>query len=266
MSAVEKAKSWAAAHKKKLVAAFATVLATATAIVGLATGILTLRDQLFRSSDVPAKDSVASSEARLTSATASQLSDDIQLSRFEQLLGPPVSRKRLQNDEWLVSTWESSDIAVSAFSNQNSQVVAYMRTSLGPGYTPVAEYVRGGIRLRASVFAELPDEPTGVAGLYPLNARYSYEEFYRGGGATEGKSVVLAASFAANADDAAATELSRLRDCMPYSIFEERTGCPSDRVKTLRMGLHVTSMTIGEASVLEALANDGAMFYPDADM
>lgn len=262
MSDVEKTQSWAAEHKKKLGA----VLATAAAIVGLATGILTLRDQLFPGSDEPAKESAAAAEGRLTPASASKLSDDIQLSRFEQLLGPAVSRERLQNDEWLVSTWVSPDIAVSAFSNQNSQVVAYMLTSLGPDYTPLVEYLRGGIRLRASVFADSPDKPTGVAGIYPPNARFSYEEFYRGGGATAGRSVVLAASYAANADDSAATELSELSDCLPFSIFEEEPGCPADRVKTLRTGLHVTSMTVGEATAIEALAQDGALFYPDADL
>jgi hypothetical protein len=216
------------------------------------------RSALFPDSDRPAK------EGKLTAATASKLSDDLQLSRFEQLLGPAASRRRLQNDEWLVSTWESPDIAVSAFSNRDSQVVAYMLTSLGPDYTPLVEYVRGGIRLRDSLFADIPDEPTGVTGVFPPNGRYSYEEFYLGGGATEGKSVVLAASFAANADDRAATELGQLSDCLPFSIFEEERGCASNRLTTLRTGLHVTSMTVGEASALEALAEDGALFYPDA--
>jgi len=47
--------SWTAAHKK-----MAAVLATATGIVGLATGVLTLRDQLFPDSDEPAKESATS--------------------------------------------------------------------------------------------------------------------------------------------------------------------------------------------------------------
>lgn len=140
-----------------------------------------------------------------------------------------------------------------------------MLTSLGPDYTPLVEYIRGGIRLRDSVFAEIPDQPTGVAGVFPPNARFSYEELYLGGGATQGKSVVLAASFAANADDRAATELTPLNDCLQFSIFEDKRGCPSQRLTKLREGLHVTSMTIGEASALEALAGDGALFYPDED-
>jgi hypothetical protein len=260
MSSGDESQSWAGAHKK-----LTAVLATATAIMGLATGVLTLRDELFPGGDEPAKQSTASPEGTLTPATASKLSDDIQLSRFEQLLGAAASRKRLQNDDWLVSTWESPDIAASAFSDRNSQVVAYMLTSLGPDYTPLVEYVRGGVRLRDSVFADVRDEPAGVAGVYPPNARFSYQEFFLGGGATEGKSVVLAASFAANADDSAATELIQLNDCLPFSIFEKGRGCPSERLTTLRTGLHVTSMTVGEPSALEALSDDGASFYPDAD-
>jgi hypothetical protein len=259
MGSSEGNQSWTSAHKK-----LTAVLATGTAIVGLATGVLTLRDELFPGSDEPDETSAASPRRTLRPATASELSDDVQLSRFEHLLGAAASKKRLQNDEWLVSTWESPDIGVSAFSNRDSQVVAYMLTSLGPDYTPVVEFVRGGIRLRDSVFADIPDEPTGTAGVYPLNGAYSYEEFYLGGGATEGKSVVLAASFAANADDVAATELGRLGDCLPFSIFETSRGCSSDRITALRTGLHVTSMTVGEASALEALAQDGASFYPDA--
>lgn len=261
MSAAEENPNRASGHKK-----LAALLGTATAIVALATGVLTLRDQLFPKGAEPHKEGARSTqEGRLTAATASKLSDDVQLSRFEQLLGPAAAKKRLQNDEWLVSTWESPDIAVSAFSNRDSQVVAYMLTSRGPDYTPLVEYVRGGIRLRDSVFADIPGEPTGVAGVYPPNARFSYEELYLGGGATEGKSVVLAASFAANADDRAATELGRLGDCLPFSIFEEKRGCPRDRLTPLRTDLHVTSMTVGEASALEALAQDGASFYPDTE-
>lgn len=258
MSAADENQNRPRGHKK-----LAAMLGTATAIVGLATGVLTLRDQIF-SGDEPANESAASRQGRLTPATASKLSDDMQLSRFEQLLGPPGTTERLQNDEWLVSTWESPDIAVSAFSNRDSQVVAYMLTSRGPDYTPLVEYLPGGIRLRDSVFADIPDEPDGIEGVYPPNARFSYQEFYRGGGATEGKSVVLAASYAANADDPA-TEIGEL-SCLTYSsIFDRRRGCPPDRLTALRKGLHVTSMTVGEASALEALAGDGALFYPQAD-
>ena len=239
------------------------MLGTVALILGVATSILTLRDELFPRSNEPAEKGASSPGGMVTAANAAQLSDDVQLGRFVQLLGAPASQKRLQNDEWLVSTWESPDIAVSAFSNRDSQVVAFTLTSLGPGFTPLIEYVRGGIRLRASVFAEIPDDPTGIAGVYPPNARYSYEEFYQGGGATQGKSVVLAASYEANADDAAATELSQLSDCLTFSIFEERRGCSPDRLKILRSGLHVTSMTVGERPALEALASDGALFFPE---
>ena len=259
MSSGDDTRGWGAAHKK-----LTAGLATGTAIVGLATGVLTLRGQIFAGSDQPSTESASSQGGTLTPATASKLSTDVQLSHFEQLLGAPASRQRLQNDEWLMSTWVSPDIAASAFSNRDSQVVAYTLTSLGPDYTPLVEYMRGGIRLRASVFSDTPDEPTGVAGVYPPNARWSYEEFYLGGGATQNKSVVLAASFAANADDSA-TELLQLSDCLPFSVFEEVAGCPSERVRTLRAGLHVTSMTVGEVSALEALAQDGALFFPQAE-
>lgn len=76
---------------------------------------------------------------------------------------------------------------------------------------------------------------------------------------------VVAASFAANADDRAATELSGLNDCLPFSVFEEAAGCPPGRAENVRAGLRVTSMTIGEPSALEALASDGASFLPEAD-
>ena len=257
MSSGDDTRSWGAAHKKLTAA-----LATATAIVGLATGVLTLRGQLFNGSDEPRAERAASQNGALTPATASKLTTDVQLGHFEQLLGAAASRERLQNDEWLVTTWESPDIGVSAFSDRDSQVVAYTLTSLGPDYTPLVEHMRGGIRLRASVFGDIPDAPTGVAGLFPANAQWSYEEFYLGGGATDGKSVVLAASFAANADDVAATELVQLSDCLPFSVFREGRGCASERVKTLRAGLHVTSVTVGDASALEALAQDGALFFP----
>ena len=76
---------------------------------------------------------------------------------------------------------------------------------------------------------------------------------------------MLAASFAANAVARAASELMRLGGCLGFSIFEDKRGCPSDRLTRLRSGLRVTSMTVGEASALEARAGDGALFYPDAD-
>jgi hypothetical protein len=254
---VKAGQAQAAAHKR-----LTAVFATAAAIVGLATGVLTLRDQLFPRSDLPADQGTSSPEGMVTAATAAQLSDDVQLGRFVQLLGAPASQNRLQNDEWLVSTWESPDIAVNAFSNRDSQVVAFTLTSLGPGFTPLVEHVRGGIRLRSSVFADVRDDPAGIAGNYPPNGAYSYEEFYLGGGATQGKSVVLAASYAANADDATTTALLQLNDCLPFSVFEEGRGCSPDRLQILRSGLHVTSMTVGERPALEALASDGAVFFP----
>jgi hypothetical protein len=255
--ASEEHKGWAGAHKK-LVA----VIATATAIVGLTTGVLALSDRFFPDDDEPAPGPTAA-EGKLIPATAAELSDGLQLTRFEQLLGAPTTRKRLRNDEWLVSTWDSPDIAVSAFSNRDSQVVAYTLTSLGPDYTPLVDHVRGGVRLRDSVFADLPDKPTQVAGVFPPNGRFFYSELYVGGGATGGKSVVLSASFAANAGDRAVTELSGLGDCMPLSIFAEARGCTPERVSALRRGMHVTSMTVGEAPALEALSRDGASFFPD---
>src|SRR5918999_3402544 len=207
MSSKQERLGWASANKR-----LTAVLATLTAIVGLATGVLTLRDELFPGSDEPA----AGQEGALTPQTASKLSADVQLSTYEQLLGPATGKRRLQNDEWLVSTWESPDIAVSAFSNRDEQVIAYTLTSLGPDFTPLVEQARGGIRLRQSVFADIPDEPTGSSGVFPPNGSWSYEEFHRGGGATGGLSVVLAASFAANADDEAATELGTLGDCLAF--------------------------------------------------
>jgi hypothetical protein len=260
MGAGDEKQSWASAHR-----GLTAVLATATAIVGLATGVLTLRDQLFSGDDEPAGNAPAAQAAALTPQNVARLSDDVQLSRYEELLGPAASKRRLQNDEWLASTWESPDIAVTAFSNRDEQVVAYTVTSLGPDFTPLAEFVPGGIRLRESVFADLPDAPTGTSGVFPPNGRWSYEEYFLGGGATQGKSTVLAASFAANADDEAATQLGELGDCLPFSIFETAPGCPPDRVQALRSGLRVTSMTVGEASALEALSQDGALFFPEPD-
>lgn len=235
-------------------------IATAAMIVGLATGVLTLRDQLFpRGKEVP-----AAQQGAVTAATVAELSGDVQLGRFVELLGTPLSQERLQNDEWLVSRWQSPDIAVSAFSNGDSQVVAYMLTSLGPAYTPVIEYLRGGIRLRDSLFAEIPDGPAGIAGIYPPNGRFSYQELYLGSGASQYRSVVVAASYAANADDAAATELIEL-GCLPFSVFEYQQGCSLGALESLRTGLHVTSVTVGEEMTLQALAEDGALFFPEAD-
>jgi hypothetical protein len=211
----------------------------------------------------PAADAAPSPPQRgvLTPATASQLIDDVQLSRFVELLGAPLSQERLQNDEWLASTWESPDLAVTAFSNGDAQVVAFTLTSLGPEFTPVVEHLSGGVRLRTSVFADVADQPVGVAGNYPANARYSYEELYRGGPGIGGRSVVLAASYSANADDPA-TRIGDLA-CLPYSVFEQRLGCSPEQLSPLREALHITSVTIGEWSALEALAQDGAFFYPE---
>jgi hypothetical protein len=203
---------------------------------------------------------VAPQQGALTAATADRLSDDVQLSRFVDLLGAPLSQERLQNGDWLASTWKSPDIAVTSFSNRDSQVEAYTLTSLGPEFTPNVEYVRGSVRLRTSVFADVQDEPTGVSGVYPPNGRFSYEEFYLGGGATEGKSVVLAASYAANADDPA-SELLELQ-CVMYSIFEGSLGCSLEQLTTVRSGLHITSVTVGESTTLEALTEASALFFP----
>lgn len=257
-------RSWAAAHKK-----LTGTIATVATIIGIATGALTLHSEFFGADETAAPSSGTGDTAvrggTVTPSNVAKLSTDVQVSRFEELLGAPESQERLQNDEWLNSTWSSPDIMVGAFSNRDSQVISFTVTSLGPEYTPLVKYIRGGIRLRASVFSEIPDEPAGIAGVYPPNARFSYEEFYLGGGATEGQSTVLAASFAANADDEA-TELISLGDCLPLSVFEERTGCSQSRLDPLRSGLAVTSMTVGDVSALEALAQDGALFFPDADV
>ena len=205
--------------------------------------------------------SASPQKGALTPATASQLTDDVQLSRFVELLGAPLSQERLQNDEWLASTWQSLDLAVTAFSNGDAQVVAFTLTSLGPGFTPVVEHLPGGVRLRTSAFADVSTEPVGVAGNYPANARFSYEELYLGGPGISGRSVVLAASYAANADDPA-TRIAELT-CLPYSVFEQRLGCAPEELAALRKGLHVTSVTIGEWPALEALAQDGAFFHPE---
>lgn len=261
---------------KKLTA----VVATATAVVGLTSGVVALGKDLFSfggGDDTPAavapapalnpaapSDPTAETATGLTPLTAEKLETNVQLSSYEQKFGKPVSKERLQNDEWQVSTWATSDIRVDAFSDRNDQVLAYMLTSLSPNFGPVVKYLPGGIRLRSSVFTDTAD--AGVAaGVFPPNARWWYEEYHVGAAATEYKSVVLAASYAANADDAAATEITGLRDCLGFSVFESSAGCPPDRVEKLRSGLHITSMTVGESAVLEALAADGAEFHPPAD-
>jgi hypothetical protein len=270
--AEEESKGWAAAHKR-----LTAVLATMTAIVGLATGVLTLRG-FFAGDDEPApteqtgprepttaEQNAPASEAGLSAGAVAKLEDDVQLNRFTALLGKPASRRRLQNDEWLETMWQSPDVAVAAFSNRDSQVVAYTVTSLGPDFTPAVEHLPGGIRLRRSVFADVRVEPSGATGVFPPSGEWSYEELYRGAQATDDKSVVLAASFAANADDEAATEIDDHCDCLGASIFEDRRGCPPERVRTLRSGLRVTSMTVGAADALEALADGGAAFHPPPD-
>lgn len=259
--APEETKGWAAAHKR-----LTAVLATATALVGLATGVLTLRG-FFAGDDEPAppERSRPMPRAGLTAGAVAKLEDDVQLSRFTALLGKPASRRRLQNDEWLESTWQSPDIVVTAFSNRDSQVVAYTVTSLGPDFTPWVEHLPGGIRLRDAVFADVPVDPSGATGVFAPSGEWSYQELYRGARATAHKSVVLAASFAANRDDKAAAEIDDLYDCLGASIFEERRACPPARVETLRRGVHVTSMTVGDAEALEALASNGAAFHPPPD-
>jgi hypothetical protein len=241
---------------KKLTA----LLGTAGAVVGLATGVLTLRDQLFSKEEVES----TPAEQKLSAATASQLSDGVQLSRFKELLGQPLSEKRLPiGGEYVQTTWVSTDLAVDAYSDIQEQVVAYKLTALSPEFDPLVEQVRGGVRLRSSSFADIQDEPEGVAGLYPPNGQWSYMELHGGGFATDYKQAVLAASSAANAKDSAATELLDLDDCMPFSVFEQRPGCNPSRVAKLRGGLHITSVTIGEPHVLEALEGAGALFFAE---
>jgi hypothetical protein len=252
-------KGWAAIHKRAL-----AFIAAAAAVVGLATGVLTLWNQLFGGDDdSTGKETTQTQQGAVAASAVRQLTDDVQLTEFVDVLGPPLSQKRLQNDEWLLSTWESPDIAVGAFSDRDSQVVAYTVTSLGPDFTPLVEHVPGGVRLRESVFADVETAPAGTAGVYPPNGRYSYEEFFMGGGATDGKSVVLAASYAANADDQAATGILELSGCLPFSVFEAQQGCGSSQVQELRNSLHVTSVTIGSQSALMALSSDGALFFPE---
>lgn len=247
------AKGWTVG--KKLTA----LLATAGAVVGLATGTLTLRDQLF-----PEEKGAGKGDGEVSVATASQLSDDVQFSRFEELLGPPLRRERLRAGEYVKSEWESTDVAVVAYSDRQAQVVAYTLTALAPQFNPLVEQVRGGVRLRSSVFADIDDEPQGVSGVYPPNGQWSYTELYGGGYPTRYKQVVLAASWTANANDAAATELTNVADCLPFSVFEARAGCDRNRVEALRKGLHITSMTIGEPAALEAVGRAGALFFAEA--
>lgn len=86
-----------------------------------------------------------------------------------------------------------------------------------------------------------------------------------GATATGDKSVVLAASFAGNADDPAGKLMQPVQACLPFSLFDSEGGCPVNRLAPLREGMHVTSMTVGDISALEALEAAGALFFPDPD-
>lgn len=263
---------WAQAHK-----ALTAVIATLTALVTLASGALALHDRLRSPSAVavpsaapvaggtgPAATGLApAAEAPgLTSSTLARLESGVQLSVYEQLLGPPLSRERLQSDEWLATSWESTDAEVTAFSDRDDQVVAYRITSLGPDSTPVVEHLPGGLRLRDSDFADVPLQPTGIAGIYPPNGSWSYTELHTGSWASQYLSTVLGTGFLAGADDEGALGLLAL-PCLPLSVFERALGCSPEEVQALREELTVTSMTVGELAVLEALAADGALFVPN---
>jgi hypothetical protein len=47
-----------------------------------------------------------------------------------------------------------------------------------------------------------------------------------------------------------------------YSTFERSLGCSVEQLTTVRSGLHITSVPVGEDTTLEALSDDGAVFFP----
>ena len=76
---------------------------------------------------------------------------------------------------------------------------------------------------------------------------------------------MLAASFAASAGDGAATELIRLNDCLPFSIFDEERGCPSDRVTTLTRGLACNEHDRRRSVSARSAGEGRRVVHPDAD-
>lgn len=256
-----------------------TLGATVTALVGIVGGIAALRDEAGKflpgSSNSPTAEAVADTPgeqsgsggdtaakaAGLNATSATQLEDSVQLTRYESLLGPAQSASRVNNGDWLVSTWSTPDIHVAAYSDRDGEVQAYTLTSLGPGFTPLIPYLPASVRLRESVFADLP-EPTGwQAQEYP-GGRWSFAEFHSGGTATKDRSLVLAANESANAYDRALERLSRLDGCAAGSIFDEAPTCDPTAVELARESLHITSYTVGSAEVLGDLERDGVVFHP----
>lgn len=256
-----------------------TLGATITALVAIVGGIAALRDEASKflpgSSDSPTSEAVANTPddprapggdtaakaAGLNAASVTQLEDSVQLTQYESLLGPPQSASRVNNGDWLVSTWSTPDIHLAAYSDRDGQVRAYTLTSLGPGFTPTVPYLQDSARLRESVFADAP-EPTGwQAQEYP-GGRWAFAEFHAGGAATKDRSVVLAADESANTYDRALERLSRLDGCAAGSIFDEAPACDPTTVELVRESLHITSFTVGSAEVLQNLDRSGVVFYP----
>lgn len=256
-----------------------TIGATVTALVGIVGGIAALRDEA--SKFIPGTPSSSTSEAiaqipdqtpasggdaaatavGLDATTATQLEDNVQLTQYESLLGPPRSASRVHNGDWLVSAWSTPDIHLAAYSDRDGEVQAYTLTSLGPGFTAPIPYLEDSVRLRESVFADTSD-PTGwAAGVYS-GSQWSYTEFHVGGAATDDRSLVLAANESANAYDRAPERLSRLGGCGAGSIFDEAPPCDPATLELIRESLHITSFTVGSQQVLQDLERSGVIFYP----
>jgi hypothetical protein len=133
---------------------------------------------------------------------------------------------------------------------------------MSPEFTPPIPFTAGGLRLVESSFDDATVEPSAVAGIYPPNGRWSYEEFLGGGGATEHREVVVGAGFVSTAsDEAAALGISDLIDCLPFSVWEFDVGCTAEELAPLRE-MRITSMTVGESGRLKEVAQAGGFFFP----
>lgn len=191
-----------------------------------------------------------------------QLEDGVQISRFEEILGEPSSREQLR-DGFLRTEWRATEAVVIAFTDSLDQVVAYTVTAMSPKFVVDIPFTAGGIRLVSSTFADTGMDPGGVSGVYPPSGRWSYEELHGGGFATQYREVVLAAGYTSTAvDEAAATVIPDLADCLAFSVWEESGGCSPELLAPLRE-MRVTSMTIGEAGRLRELSAAGAVFFAE---
>lgn len=189
------------------------------------------------------------------------LSDGVQIDVFTEALGNPLKVERI--GEHVRHTWVDTDVAIVAFTDALNQVTAYTITAMSPELDVLVTHVAGGIRLVKSTFADVAHTPQGMESLYPPNGQWSHSERFGGGAANGYKDVILAASWTSKAiDDPAATALID-DQCWGISVFAPLPDCAREELPSFRSDLHITSVTIGDSSALEAIGRDATMFFAE---